>query len=156
MYIFFKLHFNSENKKSKQRKTISLPEHRHPNVLGQGGLWKVSEDVISLFSVAEAYFLSSTKKLQNKIMPKNIVSALMENYAILESFAEVRKISLHNIKKGVAFNFLSCPPIFPKSEIAKQNQDLSEHPWNNLHHLPLKDVQDHHQERFYLVKRHPF
>ena len=106
MYIFFKLHFNSVNKKSEQRKTISLPQHRHPNVLDRVGLWKVSEDVISPFSVAEAYFLSSTKKLKNKIMPKNIVRALMENYAMLESFTEVRQMSPHNIKKETAFILL--------------------------------------------------
>ena len=46
--------------------TISLPEHRHVNVLNRGGLWKVNEDVIAIFSVVEAYFLPSTKKLQKK------------------------------------------------------------------------------------------
>ena len=55
--------------------TISLPEHKHVNVLNRGGLWKVNEDVIAIFSVAEAYFLSSTKKLQNKIVSKDIVNA---------------------------------------------------------------------------------
>ena len=44
-----------------------------------------NEDVISVFSVAEAYFLSLTKKLQNKILSKDIVSALMENCMVLES-----------------------------------------------------------------------
>ena len=37
--------------------TVSLPEHRHVDVLNRGGLWKVNEDVIAIFSVAEAYFL---------------------------------------------------------------------------------------------------
>ena len=69
--------------------TISLPEHRHVNVLNRGGLWKVNEDV-AIFSVAEAYFLSSTKKLQDKIVSKDIVTALMENYMVLESFAKVK------------------------------------------------------------------
>ena len=40
--------------------SISLPEYRHVIVLNRGGLWKVNEDVIAIFSVAEAYFLSST------------------------------------------------------------------------------------------------
>ena len=57
--------------------TISLPEYRHVNVLNRGGLWKLNEDVIAIFSVAEAYFLSSAKKLQNKILPKDIINALI-------------------------------------------------------------------------------
>ena len=37
--------------------TISLPEHRHVNVLNRGGLWKVNEDDIAIFNVAEAYYV---------------------------------------------------------------------------------------------------
>ena len=57
--------------------TISLPEYMHVNVLNRGGLWKLNEDVIAIFSFAEAYFLSSAKKLQNKILPKDIVNVLI-------------------------------------------------------------------------------
>ena len=84
--------------------TVSLPEHRHVDVLNRGGLWKVNEDVIAIFSVAEAYFLSSTKKLQNKIV--SIVNALMENCMVLESFTKVRRTSPDNIKNEIAFKFL--------------------------------------------------
>ena len=76
--------------------TVSLPEHRHVDVLNRGGLWKVNEDVIAIFSFAEAYFLSSTKKLQNKIVSKDIVNALMENCMVLENFAKVRRSSPDN------------------------------------------------------------
>ena len=86
--------------------TIPLPEHRHVNVLNRGGLWKVNEDVIAIFSVVEAYFLSSTKKLQNKIVSKDIVNALTENCMVLQSFAKVRRSSPDNIKKEIAFNLL--------------------------------------------------
>ena len=86
--------------------TISLPKHRHVDVLNRGGLWKVNEDVIAIFSVAEAYFLSSTKKLQNKIVSKDIVNALMDNCMVLESFAKVRRSSPDNNKKETAFNLL--------------------------------------------------
>ena len=79
--------------------TISLPKHRHVDVLNRGGLWKVNEDVIAIFSVSEAYFLSSTKELQNKIVSKDIVNALMENCMVLERFAKVRRSSPDNIKK---------------------------------------------------------
>ena len=70
--------------------TVSLPVHRHVDVLNRGGLWKVNEDVVAIFSVAEAYFLSSTKELQNKIVSKHIINALMENCMVLEKFAKVR------------------------------------------------------------------
>ena len=87
-------------------KTVALPEHRHVDVLNRGDLWKVNEDVIAIFSVAEDYFLSSTKKLQNKILSKDIVNALMENYIVLESFVKVRQSSPGNIKKEIVFNLL--------------------------------------------------
>ena len=58
---------------------ISSPEHRHVDVLNRGTLWKVNEGVIAFFKIAEAYFLSSTKKLKNEIVSKDIVNALMEN-----------------------------------------------------------------------------
>ena len=87
-------------------KTVSLTKHRHVGVLNRAGLWKVNEDVIAIFSFAEVYFLSSTKKLQNKILSKDIVNALMESCVVLESFAKVRRISPDNIKKGIAFNLL--------------------------------------------------
>ena len=85
---------------------ISLPEHGHVDVLNRGGLWKVNEDVVAIFIVAEAYFLSSTKKLQNKILSKHIVNALMENCMVLENFAKVRRSSPDNIKTDIAFNLL--------------------------------------------------
>ena len=86
--------------------TVSLTKHRHVGVLNRAGLLKVNEDVISIFSVAEVYFLSSTKKLQNKIVSEDIVNALMENCMVLESFAKVRRSSPDNIKKEIAFNLL--------------------------------------------------
>ena len=75
-------------------------------MLNRGGLWKVNEDIIAIFSVAEAYFLSSTKKLQNKIVSKDVVDALMEKCMVLESFAKVRPSSPDNIKKQIAFILL--------------------------------------------------
>ena len=86
--------------------TVSLPEQRHVDVLNRGSLWKMNEDVIALFSVAEAYFLSSTKKLQNKIVSKDIFNALMEKCMVLQNFAKVRHSSPDNITKEIAFNLL--------------------------------------------------
>ena len=124
------------------RETVSLPEHRDVDVLNRGGLWKVNEDVIAIYSVAEAYFLSSTKKLQNKIVSKDIVNALIENCMVLESFAKARRSSPDNFKKEIALNLLEDLLTLYihvrtfsyvkgkiqafKSKIAKQNQDFSE------------------------------
>ena len=66
----------------------------------------MNEDVIAVFSVAEAYFFSSTKKLQNKIVSKDIVNALMENCMVLENLAKVRRSSPDIFKKEIAFNLL--------------------------------------------------
>ena len=63
---------------------IYLPEHRLVSVLDWGGLWGVNEDVIIFFSIVEGYFLSSAMKLQNKILSKDITSALMEKCTVLE------------------------------------------------------------------------
>ena len=76
----------------------------------------MNEDVIAIFNAAEAYFLSSTKKLRNKILSKDIVNALMENCMVLESFAKVRRNSPDNIKKEIALNLLEdlltlCIPV---------------------------------------------
>ena len=62
----------------------------------------MNEDIIAIFSVAEAYFLSSTKKLQNKIVSKDIVNARMKKCMVLESFAKVSPSSPDNIKKQIA------------------------------------------------------
>ena len=51
-------------------------------------------------------FLVSLKlistKLQNKIVSRDIVNAVMENCMVLESFDKVRRSSLDNIKKEIA------------------------------------------------------
>ena len=41
--------------------TVSLSEHWHVDVLNRGGLRKVNEGVIAIFSVVEAYFYKTTK-----------------------------------------------------------------------------------------------
>ena len=66
----------------------------------------MNEDVVTIFSVAEAYFLSSTKKLQNKILPKDIVNALMGNGKVVESFSKIRRSFPDSIKKKIASNLL--------------------------------------------------
>ena len=58
--------------------------------------------MLLLFSVLLK--LISTKKLQNRVVFKDIVNALMGNWIVLKRFAKVRKSSPDNIKKETAFN----------------------------------------------------
>ena len=152
--------------------TISLPEHRHVNVLNRGDLWKVNEDVIAIFSVAEAYLLSSTKKLQNKIVSKDIVNALMGNRMVLERFDKVRRSSPDNIKKEIAFNLLedllilymrvrTCSFVKDKLQAFKIRNGKTKSRslrtgMKQSTSFTLKDVQDHHKESFPLVKKQLF
>ena len=51
---------------------ITLPEHKHVNIMDRGGLWKVNENVTSIFKVAEAYFKVATKRMLQKLI-RNIL-----------------------------------------------------------------------------------
>ena len=63
--------------------SIQLPEHKHVDLHDRGGLWKVTEETICIFSTAESYFISSTKQQPNKIDCPNIVTALMKDCYVL-------------------------------------------------------------------------
>ena len=85
---------------------LSIPEHKHVETFDRGGLWKVNLDVISIFSVAESYFLSSCRNGANNIDCKAIVTALLKDTNVINHFTKVRDSSPDFIKKEVAFNFL--------------------------------------------------
>ena len=86
--------------------TGELPEHKYVNIRNRGGLWSVNEDVICIFTVAESYFISSTKQHTNRIDSKVIVSALMKDTWLLVNFSRLRRNSADPIKKEVALNLL--------------------------------------------------
>ena len=67
----------------------------------------MNKDVVAIFSVADTYFLLS--KIQNKIVSRDIVSALTENCTVLESFAKVRQSFPDNIKNEIALKLLEDP-----------------------------------------------
>ena len=50
---------------------------KHIDIMDRGGLWKVNENVTSIFKIAERYFRIATQKHVVKIDSKSIVSNLM-------------------------------------------------------------------------------
>ena len=69
-------------------------------------MWKVNENVISIFNVAEAYFKSATKNLIWKIDSEEIVSKLLKEPVVLQNFSRIRLSSSDEIKKEIAMNLL--------------------------------------------------
>lgn len=83
-----------------------LSEHKLVNAQNRGGLWKVTQDVISIFAAAESHFVTATKRAYNKIDCHLIVSALMKDSWVLLNFSKIRSSSIDKVKKEVAFNLL--------------------------------------------------
>ena len=86
--------------------STDLPEHKLVNTHNRGGLWKVTHDVISIFTVTESYFLTATKTVCNKIDCKKITSSLMSDSVVLSYFSKLRSSSSDHVKKEVALNLL--------------------------------------------------
>ena len=51
--------------------------------MDRGGLWKVNENVTSIFKIAGRYFRKATQKHVVKVDSKSIVSNLMANATLL-------------------------------------------------------------------------
>ena len=64
---------------------LPLPEHKHFEIVDQGGLWKVDDNVTLIFKVAECYFKTITSFPATKIDCKSIVFNLMKNPIIHEN-----------------------------------------------------------------------
>ena len=62
---------------------VTLPEHKHVNIMDRGGLWKVNENFTSIFKIAERYFRIATQKHAVNIVSKSIVSNLIVNATAL-------------------------------------------------------------------------
>ena len=74
--------------------TISLLKHNHINDLDRGGSWKVNEGVIVNFGVAEnsreISCLQPRNQVQNKIMGKHNVNALVTSCMAQENFTKLK------------------------------------------------------------------
>ena len=87
-------------------KNVTLPEHKHVNIMDRGGLWNVNENVTSIFKIAERYFRTATQKHVIKIDSNSIVSNLMANATVLHHATVLKSKSEETIKKEVALNLL--------------------------------------------------
>ena len=86
---------------------LPLPEHKHIEILDRGGLWKVDNNVILIFKVAECHFKTITSVPTTKIDSKSIVSTLMKNPIIHENMSKIRSKSTDTIvKREIALNLL--------------------------------------------------
>ena len=86
---------------------LPLSEHKHIEILDRGGLWKVDNNVILIFKVAECHFKTITSVPTTKIDCKSIVSTLMKNPIIHENMSKIRSKSTDTIvKREIALNLL--------------------------------------------------
>ena len=84
-------------------KNLTLPEHKHIEILHQGGLWKVDNNVTLIFKVAECHFKTITSVPTTKIDCKSLVSILMKNPIIHEKMFKIRnKSTIQLLKKKSA------------------------------------------------------
>ena len=67
-----------------QDENQTFPEHTHIYIFYRGGWWKVNKIVVTIFSFAEVFLLSSTANQSNNIDIKLIVSPLRkDSYALI-------------------------------------------------------------------------
>ena len=81
---------------------VTLPEHRHVNIMDRAGLWKLNENIKSIWY----YFRIATKKHVVKIDSKSIVSNLMANATAFHHATILKIKSEEAIKKELALNLL--------------------------------------------------
>ena len=74
--------------------------------MDRGGLWKVNENVTSIFKIAEHCFRIATQKHVFKIDSTSIASNLMANATVLHHATVLKSNSEEIIKKEVALNLL--------------------------------------------------
>ena len=52
----------------------------------RGGLWKMSSEVLRIFSIVEAHFRSHSGSMYNKIDAKDMVDMLLQHSDLLSQF----------------------------------------------------------------------
>ena len=99
------LSFLSACKYQEGRET-DTSHHSFVDLMDRGGLWKVSIDTIRIFSVAESFFVSSTKNFTTKIDATKIVDSLMSDSYLVSCSNKIRNNSAIVVKKEIAFNLI--------------------------------------------------
>ena len=80
-------------------------EHLLVSIRNRGSLWKVSPEVVKIFSLAEVYFRSKTSSSVVKIDAKDIVAKLMTDFGVLSNFSNIRS-KAEKVDKEIALNLL--------------------------------------------------
>ena len=89
---------------------ITLPEHKHIEILDLFGLWKVGNNLKLIIKVVECHFKRITSVAKTKNDCKSIMSTLMKNPFIHGSFSELKTKSTDTmIKKEIVLNLLEDP-----------------------------------------------
>ncbi len=92
------------------KSTIIDDESNTPHALvdarNRGGLWKMSSEVLSIFSIVEAHFRSHSCSTYNRIDAKDMVNVLLQNSEILSQFSKVRGRAEQKADKDIAMDLL--------------------------------------------------
>lgn len=92
------------------KSTIIDDESNTPHALidarNRGGLWKMSSEVLNIFSIVEAHFRSHSSSIYNRIDAKDMVGTLLQHSEILSQFSKVRSKAEQKADKDVAMDLL--------------------------------------------------
>lgn len=81
-------------------------KHKLIDIKNRGGLWKIKSDGVTIFKLAETYFLSATKDFVSRIDAKHIVSLLIKDPIVMIYFGKICRSCELEISKEIAFNLL--------------------------------------------------
>ena len=92
------------------KSTIIDDESNTPHALidarNRGGLWKMSSEVLRIFSIVEAHFRSHSGSMYNKIDAKDMVDMLLQHSDLLSHFSKVRSRAEQKAEKDIAMDLL--------------------------------------------------
>lgn len=87
----------------------SETDTRHQKLVeikNRGGLWKIKSTAITIFMIAETYFLSATKSFVAKIDAEYLVSLLLKDAYLVACFNSIRSSCSQEVKKEIALNLI--------------------------------------------------
>ena len=98
----------AENEQAEPNQSSDSDKYEHllVSIRNRGGLWKVSPEVVKIFSLAEVYFRSKTSSSVVKIDAKDIVAKLMTDFGVLSNFSNLRSKAKEKVNKEIALNLL--------------------------------------------------
>ena len=73
----------------------------------RGGLWKVTSEVMNIFTITEKHFRNNTESFERKINVVSMVSSLLTDYLVLSNFTVLRNLASEEVSEEVSLN-LEC------------------------------------------------